>query len=165
MQKRILLLVALAGCLEGSLIAGDTARQETPDTIAWLRFVASELRQLRLEVLNDRIERQEARVRVLDHELQQVRNERQDGEEVQRLQEQEISQLVQRLSDPALSPDERSQLQSLRSELTVREPTERAGSAQKEAQTGERLRQEQLRLESLRSLARSLAPQSAQSQQ
>src|SRR5712692_7066188 len=100
MQKRILLLVGLAGCLGGSLIAGDTAKQETPDPIAWLRFVASELRQLRLEMLSDRIERQEARVRVLDHELQQVRNERQDGEEVQRAQDQEISQLVQRLSDP-----------------------------------------------------------------
>lgn len=164
MLKQIVFLAISAGCARTLLIAGDTAKQEPPDTLAWLKFVASELRELRREVLDDRLERQEVRVRALEFQLRQSRTERQDGEEVQRAQNQEVLQLEQQLADPALSPEDRTQLESIRAEAASREQTDRGLLAQKEAQLTEKLRREQQRLEALRAVARSLSTPAAGSQ-
>lgn len=164
MLKQIVLLAISAGCAGGLLLAGDTAKQESPDTLAWLKFVAAELRELRREVLADRLERQEVRVGALEFQLRQSRSERQDGEEVQRAQNQELLQLEQQLADPALSPEDRTQLESIRAEAASREQTDRGLLAQKEAQISEKLRREQQRLDALRAVARSLVTPTSGSQ-
>jgi len=80
--------------------------------------MTTELRELRRELLADHIERQEAQVEALEREMRQARAEIQMAEEVQRAQNQELIQVDQRLSDPELSPEERSQLESVRAKAT-----------------------------------------------
>ena len=156
MKQTILLLVGVA-CGGGLLSAEDASNHEASSTISWLKSVAAELRELRREVLADRIERQEARVQTLEHELDQARATLRTGEEVQRSQDQEMIQLNQRLSDPALPADERSQLESVRAEATVASQIDRTAYLQGEAQIVEKLRKERNRLDSLRAAARTLS--------
>jgi hypothetical protein len=99
-------------------------------------------------------------VQALEHELNQARIERQDGVEVQRAQAQELLSLEQRIADPAIAAEHRTELIALRTELTAREQTDRGNTAQKEKGIAERLQREQFRLESLRATARALAPPS-----
>ena len=156
MKHTILLLVGVAACGGGLLSADESAKHETYSTISWLKAVAAELRELRKEVLAERTERQEERVRVLEHELDQARAALRSGEEVQRAQNQEMIQLDQRLADPELPADERSQLESVRTEATTSQ-IDGTAYLQKEAQIGEKLRQERIRLNSLRAAARALS--------
>jgi hypothetical protein len=154
-------LVALALCLaSGSRLPAAESGQESQNPLVWLQFIATELRDLRRELLEDRLERQLARVRALEVELNQARIERSDGVEVQRAQAQELLNLEQQLADPALAAEERTALLALRTEVTARDGADRADFAQKEKQIAERLQSEQTRLESLRAMARALAPKS-----
>ena len=160
-MKLIPILVCVAACGSG-LLAQEAARQEAPNTAVLLQFLAAEIRELRRELLEDRIERQQARVQALDRELSQARLDRQQEEEFQRSQNQEMIQVQQRLGDSSLPADERSHLEALRTDLVARQ-TDRTASTQKEARITDQMQYEQGRLEWLRRLSRSLAPPSASS--
>jgi len=150
----VIVLVAWAGSL---VWADEPARREAPDTGAWLRFVAEELRELRRELLDDRIEKQTARVRALERELEQARMEHQDGEAVERTQEQEMLQVDQRLADAGLPADERADLEAVRATAATSDQSYRDLMTRKMTEIGETLRRERLRLESLRASAQALA--------
>jgi hypothetical protein len=160
LQKQVLVLVGLAVLAGGFLRGEEPAKPDASQTMAWLQFIATELRELRREFVEDRLERQEMRVRALDRDLRQVRVEHQDGEEVERARSLELVEVDQQLANPALSAEDRAQLENLRNSVT----TERTAVAQKEAQINDQLRREQARLESLRALARELAPTTTQTQ-
>ena len=164
MRKHTLLLVGLAALTGGRLRAEGASKPEASQTMAWLQFVAAEVRELRRELLEDRLDRQETRVRALERELRQAHVELQDGEEIQRAQSQELVQVDQRLGDLALPPEERSQLEELRTSVSLRSHSDRGALTQKAAQIGEQLQRERARLEALRALARSLAPPANESQ-
>jgi predicted nuclease with TOPRIM domain len=136
----------------------EPSRTETASVLAWLQFVGAELRELRREMLQDRLERQQSRVGDLERELEQVRLERQQGEELQRSQAQEMQSLEQRLRDPAVPAEERAQLEAFRAEISTRGPAVHSTALQKEAQITDRLRHEQVRLQSLLQLERLLTP-------
>ena len=146
MERRILLRAGLASCTGTSLKADEQFRAEG-SAIDWIKSVATELRQLRKELFEDRIERQEERMRALEHEFSQVRAQLQNGEQVQRAQNQEILQMDQRLSDPSLTEDERAQLESVRTEAGASNQIDQAALLQREAEIGENLRRERIRLE------------------
>jgi hypothetical protein len=122
-----------------------------------MKSIAADLRQLRKEMFEDRIERQDDRVRALEHEFGLVRAQLQNGEQVQRAQNQEILQMDQRLSDSSLTDDERSQLESVRTEAGASNQIDQAALLQKEAEVSENLRRERLRLDSLRAAVRVLS--------
>jgi hypothetical protein len=143
----------------------ESMKQETPNSLAWLQFLAAEVRELRRELLEDRIERQESRIRALGREIQQARAEREQVESERRVSSQQMLDIDRQLADPALPAEERQELATLRAEAISRGPTNRAATERNETQLSEKLRQEQLRLEWLRGLARALAPPSTGSQQ
>lgn len=154
MRKRIFVLAALAAAAANPTVAADPSKDDSSNSIAWLRFIATEIRQLRRELLEDRLERQEARVKALERELQQVRAERQQSDDLQGAQAQETSQLEERLRDPEISAEQRSQLEALRAELLTRAPTDREVFARKENEASDALRRERARLAQLHQLLR-----------
>jgi hypothetical protein len=155
--NRILISAALCLGSGSGLLAAD-AGKEAQNPLVWLQFIATELRDLRRELLEDRLERQQTRVRALEAELNQARIERNDGVDVQRAQAEELLNLDKQIADPALAAEQRAELQALRTELTAREGADRADAGLKEKQLAERLQREQTRLESLRAMARAMAP-------
>ena len=153
MRKILILATVWATC--GCALASDSPKAD--GTEAWIRFVAAELRELRRELLYDRIERQQERVRRLEHELQQADSELQNGEEAQRAQAQEINQLDRSLGDPNLPSEERSQLEATRVAAVSEDQSYRASLTRKVTDIGEALRRERGRLDSLLSSARAIA--------
>lgn len=157
MRKAVIPVMALVACAAGMARAEEPVKHEVPDTAAWLRFMAEELRELRRELLDDRIEKQVARVRALERELQQARMEHQDGDAVQRAQDQEMIQVDQRLADAGLPAEERAELEAARATATSSDQSYRDSMTHKITEISEALRREQLRLESLRANAQWLA--------
>ena len=157
MRRNLFLFLTVAACA-ARLSAAEPSSTETSNAMAWVQFVALELRELRRELAADRVDRQEARVSALGQQLQQARLERQQGEELLRVHGQELLQLDQQLADPAIPAEERSKLQAVRGELVNATPKDRETSAQREAQITDALRNAQLHLERLRAAARALAP-------
>lgn len=161
--RRILLLTALAFTGSRSVIA-ESPKSETPDTLAWIQFLATEVRELRRELLDDRIERQETRIRSLERELQQARLEREQAEAQRRTMGQQMLDIERQLTDPAMPPEQREELAVIRAAAMSRGPADTVVQRD-ESRLTETLRREQIRLEWLRGLARSLAPPSTGSQQ
>ena len=138
--------------------SADQARHdETGNILAWLKHLASELSAVRRELHELRIEKQEARVQAHERELQQIRDERGDREEQERMQAQELARIDQQLRAPTLTDEERAQFETLRAELLARKPSGPADSVRREAQAAERLEHEQRRLQKLKELAHALA--------
>ena len=158
LRKRTTLLAALLILTAAPRLAAEDSKPEPSETMVWLRFVAAELRTLRREMLDDRVERQETRVRALEKELDQLRLARQDSEEAQSARTRDLIQVDQRLGDSAVPAEERSQLEDLRTSVAAHAQNEATASTKKEAQINGQLLRERERLESLRNLARALAP-------
>ncbi|MEO8663053.1 MAG: hypothetical protein ABI693_31630 [Bryobacteraceae bacterium] len=144
-------------CTPLCVFAADASKAETPETIAWLQYVASQLLELRRDIANDRVERQEARVQALERECTQARLERDSGEEIQRTQAQEVVQMDQRLADPSLPAEEREQLQATRTAASSTDQSYRTALARKVTELGDSLRREQTRLASLRATLQAFA--------
>jgi hypothetical protein len=155
MLKSMILAILLSGHFGGVVAAEDSARPESA-SIAWLRAVAHELRELRRELVADRLERREQEIQALKDELDRARLERQDAEAVQRAQAQDLLGLDQRIGDAATSAEQRAELERIRAELTASHQNERPNPIQKETTIGDRLRREEDRLAALRALAQSL---------
>jgi septal ring factor EnvC (AmiA/AmiB activator) len=158
----VLLVIGLAS---NRFAAAQSATQEAPTTQAWMQFLASEIRELRRELLEDRIERQETRIRTLARELQKVNIEREQAEVQRQAARQQMAELERQLADPAITVEERQELAAVQADVISHGPSNVASSQRDEPELSEGLRKEQLRLDWLRGLARSLAPPSTGSQQ
>jgi hypothetical protein len=138
-------------------------RAQTPNqshesqVLAWLRFVASELAAVRRELHEERMAKQQERVEALEREFEQIRTQRRETEDQDRMQSQELARVEQNLLVSTLTPEERAQLDGVRAELLARKPSAPANAARHEAQAVERLRQEQSRLQTMRQQAQALA--------
>src|SRR5262245_32045981 len=115
----------LAVCFGTQLLAQQPPKTDMTNTVAWLQSVTAELRELRRELMADRIERQEERVRRLESAYHQTSSELQTNEEVQRAQAQEIAQLDRSLTDPNLPPEERSELEATRVAAAAEDSSQR----------------------------------------
>ena len=139
-----------------AVAADQPVKSDTSSVAAWLRIVGSELRELRRELLEDRLERQQIRVRELERESEGIRAERQQAEESQRSQGQELAQVEQQLQSSSVPAEERAQLEAVRNQIASRDPAIVAAAMTKEQQVNEALGREHSRLESLRQLDRLL---------
>ena len=116
-------------------------------TAAWLSYIATELRQLHLEILEDLQEILKGRIKDLEQELQSVQS-RQQRE--QRLQAQELAEIEARLQQPNLDRVEREDLESRRSELqglSMKLAGPQSEPAQRETEARQRLAVLQQRLQ------------------
>ena len=155
-MKTVLTLVLIVAPVLKAQTA-DAARQEPNLVLAWLQHLAAELAQVRRELQEERIEKQEAKVKGLERELEQVRAARRDNEEQVRMQAQEIARLDQQLLASTLPAEERSQIEAVRADLLARRPSAPADPERQDAEAAERLANEQRRLQKLKEVANALA--------
>ena len=154
MKTTIILLLLVT-----PVLFGQTAGQPSHESqvLAWLRHLASELASVRRELLEERLAKQQEKVETLEREFEQMRAHRRESEEQERMQAQELARVEQSLLAPALTPEERAQLEGLRAELVARKPSAPANPGRSEGLAVERLRQEQGRLQAMRQQAQAHA--------
>jgi chromosome segregation ATPase len=104
-------LAALCGTVTGA--AQPAANCESGQSQALL----SEVKSLRIELLQDKIERVQFRIAQLHTELQQAETDRNHIRQQERLQAEEAVELQAALSRPDLTPEERSDVETNRSHL------------------------------------------------
>jgi hypothetical protein len=145
-------LIAMPAVL---LLAPSGAPSAEPSMTEWFRFLATEVRHLRLEILADRIERREARVAGMQREVERLRRAAQLETDAQGGQADELRQLDEQLRDTGLSADQRSAFEELRTSILAR-PRGPVPDREDTAALATALHTEQERLASLRAIERAL---------
>jgi colicin import membrane protein len=100
-------------CL-AALASTHAAAQDLPAN----RTLLEEIRGLRIELLEERIERRDERIAGLERQLAEAQAERQRIAEAQRAQNEEIAEFDQRLASPGLPAEDRAEVERLRSQWT-----------------------------------------------
>jgi hypothetical protein len=170
-SARALILVAVVSAAIGQFSWAQTAAspQVASQTVsadsklaAWMQSIALELRALRLELLEERCERQQARLREVERELELVHNQQRELEEEQSAEAQQTTEIDAHLAQSNLSSQEREDLQSEKSDLLAagqaRFGSSRVALSQREAQVRERITIEQQRVQFLAQQAQKLQP-------
>ena len=125
----------------------------TDENSEFQRVLAGELRRLRAELLEYRIEIQAAKVAALQRSIGQIQAQRQRLLDEERSTTQQFTAPEPPFSGAPLNPAERAQLESLRSlaiaEQATKVRTEQADLATRESTTNVTLRAERQRLEGL----------------
>ena len=133
------------------------------NSVAWLRYIASELRKLRVELLEDRWEIQQAKMQDLERELQIVQNQRHQLQAEQRAETLQVAEIEGLLAQVTLAKEEREELQSRRADLldgasSSRFDSAQSALAQRETQVRERIALQQRRIQLLMQRAQELEP-------
>ena len=155
MKAVLTLVLILAPVLKAQ--SADLAKQETNHVLAWLQYLAAELAQVRRELHEERIEKQEAKVQALESTLEQIRAARRDNEQQGLMLARELARIDQQLLASPLSAEERSQIEAFRADLLARKPSAPADPGRHDAEAAERLAHEQRRLQKLKEVANALA--------
>ena len=154
-MKRIVciasLLTALAVTAMGQVSPPPTL--PTNDLMQCIVDLAAEVTHLRLELLEQRLERQELVIAQLHGQAETVNAEQQRVEELERSGAREVAELDERLIRTGVGEEERKQLEQLRimamtsgqQYLSAR----RASIAQDETKINQQLKREQQKLQSL----------------
>ena len=128
----------------------------------WVASVASELRKLRLEILADRRELLQAKIKDIESELQAIQGRQSELQGEQQARTQQVSEIEGRLAEAALSKQEHEELEAEKEDLLAGSPpiagAVLAQLAQQEAQARERLAFQQQRLQLLDRQVRQLSP-------
>ena len=144
LASRLLLALGLTLCVH--LQAQSNPCPISGDTLA-------EIRQLRLELLESRIDVQSQRVSPLDQALAQIKSERIRLRDQEQANATQLAQVDARLAAPNLAAEERAQLDAIRAAIAGPQLDEiRAAQTtieKLEVETAGRLRTEQQRLEAL----------------
>lgn len=129
---------------------------------AWLQYVALELKNLRLELIEERREKQQAGLAALERELQLIRDQQKDLDEQQNAESREPMEIDVQLTQPDLSKARREELEARKADLLVAGPSRFASPqsalARREADARERIALQQQRLQLLAQEAQNLAP-------
>lgn len=139
--------------------------QQAPSTeqiLAWLQHLAGEVRMIRVELTQLRLEAQEARIANLERELRDLAQKQTELQIQEKSNQHQLAEVTE-LNAQVLDPDQRAQVEALKDELTGtgadRLRTERSQVAKAEAELNERLRQEKAKQAHLQALTRQFASQ------
>src|SRR5690349_11260503 len=108
-----MLLVAAAGL-------PTAAAQQTTDATSWLQFIGLELRQLRVEILEQHAAEESAKLLQTERDLASLRLDLNRSRNEEQAQKQELAELEKQASDPASDSQARAHVQTIVSELTSR---------------------------------------------
>jgi hypothetical protein len=161
----LLALIAQQTCLaqEASPIAPKPATASESQKLAgWLQYIALELKKIRLELIEERCEKQQTGLSNLERELQLIRDQQREMEEEQNAEVREPVEIDSQLAQPGLSKEQREELEARKADLLSAGPSRFAGArsalAQREAQVRDRIAGEQQRIQQLARQAQALAP-------
>jgi hypothetical protein len=125
-----------------------------------LQAILSELRKIRIELVQYQWEIQQIKMPELERKLQDIQSERTQTEEEQREQGAEISSITAQLAEPSLGKEERQELEARKANLVASAPmrfqTRQMSLSQREAEARERLARENERARQLLERAREL---------
>lgn len=128
---------------------------------AWLSYIAGELRALRTEILQLRLDTQEVRISRLELEIQKVRQRQAELQAEEEQHRQQIAEANQLATQP-LDPEQRNQVEVIRTELAAggadRFRNERAEAARTEADLTQRLDHEKTQYSQIQALLTQLLP-------
>lgn len=143
------------GTTAGAQFAGANSQ------LAWLQYIASELRKVRLELLEDRKEAQQARMRDLEHDLEVIQNKERGLEEEQHSQIQQAADIEGQLAQPSLTKAEREELEAQKADVLnispARYSTPQAVLSQRETHARDRLAEQEQRLRQIERQIRELS--------
>jgi hypothetical protein len=127
MTRQTILIPGLLFCLTAlfgsSPVSGQTSIPACIDPAHW-QMLMQELRSLRVEMLQDRILRTDARLAELQQQLRQAEAEKAAVNDMERSQADEIAEFEGQLSRPGLSEQERAELEKNRFLLLTTGPTQ-----------------------------------------
>jgi len=128
---------------------------------AWLQQISVELRILRAEVIQLRLEAHEARKAALEQKLEEIRKQQADFRDEQKMYDQQVAELTQ-IANQALADPERQQIEAVRAEMGGRGMEglrrKQALLSTAEAETAQHLEQERTLSTNLRSMLQQLLP-------
>lgn len=125
--------------------------QQAADGTAWLQFIGQELRQLRVELLDQSMAEETGRLTQIERDLVALRLEQSKHQGEERLQKQQMADLESQAGDPT-DTNTQAQIQAAKGELTsISELTRVVQSSLnvRERELNERLRAARARLQSI----------------
>jgi chromosome segregation ATPase len=158
MPGSIRVLIVLTALAPGPVAGADLGAQSADQPA--LKEMINQLRKLRLELLEQRVENQEGNILQLERELQQVGADQQRLEQQEREQAEALAQLEQRLSEAQLTPEDRHELEATtRAAVIARGDRGAARSSldQRRAQVQQQLEQARQQRQKLLEKARQLS--------
>lgn len=153
---RVLLIATMAVTATGGIsaqnqdagapasVSGNAASQ-----VAWIQYLAAELRRLQIELLEDRRDLQQARLQDLERDLESIQTRQQEIQEEQRSQTQRAAEIDGQLLQSNLSNPERAELEAQKADLLAQSPA-RFGTAQSALTQQETRARERLALQEQR---------------
>jgi predicted nuclease with TOPRIM domain len=145
-----------------------TATNPPKDLVRCLIELTAEVRNLRLELLEQRLERQDQTITLLQNQVDNIRADQRRLEEQERSTARELAELNHRLSQPDINQEERTQLEHLRTMAMTTGAehlaAKRASASQEEIKVRELLAREQRRRQTLLDTAQQLRGSSGQQQ-
>jgi hypothetical protein len=127
---------------------GTAPAAQFADLISSIAQLTAAVRDLRAELAQQRLSRQEETIRALERQLEALRTEQVRLDDEERSNGRELQEVSERLSRAPIGNDERLQLEAVRAALTSlpeRLGTERSSIAQRETRLLEQLAREQRR--------------------
>jgi hypothetical protein len=135
---------------------------ESQNLSGWLQYIALELKKIRLELIQERYEKQQTGLSDLERELQLIRDQQREIEEEQNAEAREPVEIDSQLAQPGISKEQREELEARKADLLSaglsRFAGPRSALAQREAQVRERIAGEQERIQRLARQAQDPAP-------
>lgn len=127
--------------------------EQPPDPGAWLRFIGLEVRQLRVELFEHRLESEAQKITVLEKDLAAVRSERAALQAEESVHRQQIANLDSQLAEAVVEPQARAEIEASKAELAGG-GAEKLRAAQdvliaREAEINERIRLAKAHLQNL----------------
>ena len=135
------------------------AAQQTGDAAEWLKFIGMELRQLRVELLENRMAEEGERILQMQRDLAALRLEQNKHQSEEQSLKQQLSELDKNASDPNADSQARAQIQTIKGELAATAELTRVAYSTlsaREADLNERLQAARARLQSITSRLRLL---------
>jgi len=105
------------GKVASSYSVPDSLNNEPETQTRLLQRLTVEVRKLRSELLEQRLEAQELKLTLLKRELEQARAKQQQLEEEEQALSQEVAELDKQLSQSTLTTEDREQLETAKTEL------------------------------------------------
>lgn len=140
--------------------------EQTLDPGAWLRFIGLEVRQLRVELFEHRLENEAEKITVLERDLAAARSERVALQAEESVHRQQVANLDAQLAEASVEPEARAQMEASKAELAG-SATEKLRIAQntlaaREAEIAERIRLAKAHLQTLATRMKQLASAASQ---
>jgi hypothetical protein len=156
--RAVMVWCLMALCVSPLWAAGQTSSAACVEPMPW-QSMMQELRSLRIELLQEKLQRTDALFSSIQRQLEAAEAEQARVRDMENAHAEQLAELAQQLHQPGLSPDNQSEIEKHRSLVTAAAPRLAefaAKAARQEAELRDQLRtQQQLRdqlMETLRAL-------------